>query len=1126
MENRHNTIGAARQVVQVLPANHADRPTALALLAAQLYGRGTLSDIDEAIELTREALHLGSPTRQGLVKLAVYFHGKFDITDADSDLDEAIAIIQQAVASTPPEHPSHPLLLHKSAIWLVVRYNRSKSLPDLNEAIRVQRSVLELGSEDHKDRLSWLNTMASLLSRRFEAEGKQLDIDEAVQISRNIAATVPVDSPVRILYLSNLGQILNERYSRIADPSNVSDQEEAIQITKQLADSLPDDSRDLVRVLNNYTTFLGDRFLRTGALSDLEEALQSGERVLTLLRPDDQNRAVILSNTAIQLSRRYELIGTRADLDRALAMGKEAVSVSSGDDQFPCQHNLAILLKLHHHITESLDELNEAIHIQQQAIEITPADHRDLHGYLHNLCCLLMTHYRQTEDEHSLQEASDIAGRILETIPSDHPSLAAYWNTCGVILYSFYIVTHDKSMLDHVIWIQGEVLNLTDDDDPQSADRLVNIASSLYDRFKTTQSRDDLDKATEYYQSALQHVPSSVVSRINAGRGLLKCYAAISDWPQAYQAAVSALQLVPKLTSRLLTTRDRQDTLSQLTGLASEAAAVALHAGEGEVAALRCLEQARGLLQTSLEKTSFDILQLRSRHPELADQFIRLRDALGDKRVATGVQVSGLEIQAMQRREGNDALDAVILQIRQEPGFESFLLGFSDREFREAAVEGPLIVINPSDHGCHAILIEQHQIRSMELTSISLSELKEKIRNDNLESQRTLEWLWTAIAEPILNFLDIKGATNSTLDDSNMRRVWWIPMGLMTIMPFHAAGRHFVGSTDTVLDRTMSSYSSSVKLLVLTRQRMIARPASVPIRGKALLVAVTKTPGYNPLKGAANEVSMLRAICEEMDMFPMEPRPWKEDVLEHLSDCEIFHFAGHGYTDEHDPSESCLLFEDLSLSLATLQELDLRERAPFLAYLSACGTGLIRHERFLDESLHLISGYQMVGFRHVVGTLWRVDDDISAEVAKLTYEGLRDDKSHDKMTEDSVCRGLHRATRVMRDRWVKSRDLKEGVTSPFRATTEVSSRHTLPDVVSGVRTKQDVLSRKIIDVDDEDEDERQSYNVDPLELRSFIQDQERGVASRTIVADDDEEEEPVPYDSEPLQWIPYVHYGL
>ncbi|KAB5536117.1 hypothetical protein GE09DRAFT_341325 [Coniochaeta sp. 2T2.1] len=53
--------------------------------------------------------------------------------------------------------------------------------------------------------------------------------------------------------------------------------------------------------------------------------------------------------------------------------------------------------------------------------------------------------------------------------------------------------------------------------------------------------------------------------------------------------------------------------------------------------------------------------------------------------------------------------------------------------------------------------------------------------------------------------------------------------------------------------------------------------------------------------------------------------------------------------------------------------MNLRQSPPFLAYLSACETDRIRDERFVDESIHLISAWSVGGLSprhwHFVGTV-------------------------------------------------------------------------------------------------------------------------------------------------------------
>jgi CHAT domain-containing protein len=213
-----------------------------------------------------------------------------------------------------------------------------------------------------------------------------------------------------------------------------------------------------------------------------------------------------------------------------------------------------------------------------------------------------------------------------------------------------------------------------------------------------------------------------------------------------------------------------------------------------------------------------------------------------------------------------------------------------------------------------------------------------------------------------------------------------------------------------------------------------------------------------------------------MNMIPIEPSRRKLEVLSHLQECTIFHFAGHGHTDVNNPSESRLILEDGekdALTVANLLDLDLRSHKPFLAYLSACGTGRIEDMKLAAESTHLIGACQVVGFRHVIGTLWEVDDQYCVDMARLIYKGMRDGG----MTDDSVCRGLHNATRALRDDWLGSRSTR----GKRRRHSEAQLRRHETDANS-VDMMVHRLPRNVITVEDEDDG--------------------------------------------PLHWVPYVHFGV
>ena len=98
------------------------------------------------------------------------------------------------------------------------------------------------------------------------------------------------------------------------------------------------------------------------------------------------------------------------------------------------------------------------------------------------------------------------------------------------------------------------------------------------------------------------------------------------------------------------------------------------------------------------------------------------------------------------------------------------------------------------------------------------------------------------------------------------------------------------------------------------------------------------------------------------------------------------------------------------MTVEDLLEVNLSEKSPYLAFLAACKTGSITATQFQDESIHLVAAYQLAGFRHVIGSLWSVEDQVSMHIAEGTYMELLPE-----MTDDRVSRSLHAATRNLRD---------------------------------------------------------------------------------------------------------------
>jgi CHAT domain-containing protein len=107
----------------------------------------------------------------------------------------------------------------------------------------------------------------------------------------------------------------------------------------------------------------------------------------------------------------------------------------------------------------------------------------------------------------------------------------------------------------------------------------------------------------------------------------------------------------------------------------------------------------------------------------------------------------------------------------------------------------------------------------------------------------------------------------------------------------------------------------------------------------------------------------------------------------------VVHFATHGFVDYEHPELSGLVFSMVD-EQGTPQDGFLRMHDIYnlklpvdLVVLSACNTGLGREVKG-EGLIGLTRGFMYAGARGVVASLWKVDDDATAELMKHFYAGM------------------------------------------------------------------------------------------------------------------------------------------
>lgn len=266
------------------------------------------------------------------------------------------------------------------------------------------------------------------------------------------------------------------------------------------------------------------------------------------------------------------------------------------------------------------------------------------------------------------------------------------------------------------------------------------------------------------------------------------------------------------------------------------------------------------------------------------------------------------------------------------------------------------------------------------------SALAGELRRQRVVSE-LLTWLWEAAVGPVLDIAAPAG--------SPVRRVWWMPTGRLGLLPLHAATPP---GGPGALDRVISSYVPTLRALANSRERA---PASAR---RQVVVSMQHTPGLPDLPATVAEATGPQSGHPGTVIGNADATV--DRVLAALPDTNWAHFACHASTNPRTPSEGGLHLHDGVLPIARINRLELHEAE--LAYLSACSTGQTGW-RHADESIHLASAFQLAGFRHVIASLWPLEDRTAATAAERFYALMPPTPSADNSPDV-----LHAVTRELR----------------------------------------------------------------------------------------------------------------
>lgn len=571
--------------------DHQIRPVALAGVSVVLTERyeltGRQEDLDEAVEVGRAAVDLtpsDHPARAlHLSNLGVSLRSRFHRTRSERDLDEAVAC-GEAAALAATDGDRKAMFLAMFALTLRARGEHRGSLDDLNRAVWALESALRHtkvldGPEAGKRR----SNLRSVLLSRYQLGHDLADLDRIVSgarvhVEQARQAGLPVAEP-----LAELAEALSTRHGADGDPAAL---DEAISICRDLLDI---DPAAKTAHLITLQSLLRDRFHWYGDLADLDQAIAAGEQVLADTPVDSIDRASVLSAVGSALRERFTVGAERTDIVRAVLLLREANTQPylRWSDRLAYQNNLAGALYALNGLEQRGEHLEEAVDLARQALVGTAPNDPHLAARYVNLSHLLLSQWHSTADRTRLQEAVRLSQECLGKLrPLDPTRLGAHLTLAR---------THRECLR-----------NAT------TATDAVSQAGAAMTQFRLA--------------AAASTAPAS--QRLDAAREWATFATGRKDWPASLSAYTTASGLLPIVAWRGLKRSGRQRLMEQADwGIGTAGCATALMAGQPE-AAMKIIEQSRGVSWSQVLDIRSDLSALRNAAPDLARRLDQVRQAI------------------------------------------------------------------------------------------------------------------------------------------------------------------------------------------------------------------------------------------------------------------------------------------------------------------------------------------------------------------------------------------------------------------------------------------------------------------------------------------------------------------
>lgn len=712
-------------------------------------------------------------------------------------------------------------------------------------------------------------------------------------------------------------------FTKYGRTSDVHDLQRVIDVLSSALEAAGGNDRYKPQIRHSLAFAWKRKYTKSGHIGDLTKARKAAYQDVAE-GPLNKPHALAASwnNLSSIFLAAYDVSEDESELDLSMVAAMNAMQAyhSLNADPSPAQHRISRCLHKYFKRTKDADLLFGALHFEEDAYHENqrrrPGITQNLRANCDHWANLLEYLARGTRSSSVLRRAISHRQQLVKYAcpPDCH---------CGTdikvrldlvrLLHWGYSEFSMPEYLEEALKRLEEAIKLCPSGHPDLAKCYIASNTINMARYEQTKEERFLEEAKKDMFKASQVKNVDPWSEIDYARAASADFMERSEYCMASKLLERAVRLIPLVSNRGMAPEVQQQRLSSLADLPTEACSATLAAGKSVEEALELLELGRGVILGYKIDSRSDFTILKEIASEKYEELLSVRARIN----ATIGEAEDLPAWENQRQSALERWEKLLEEIRAIPALKDFLRPHSSNKLMELAAYGPIAVLNCTSIRADAIVITRKNIRAIpldvpyeDLKKLALS-MKDSITTGppsslgarNRDMNKMLAYLWKSVASPIAAEL---GTHLAPTGSGGLSRIWWIPVGLMSLMPIHAAGNWGKNEQGRFADIAISSYIPTIKALKYSREKSSMIAHSNPHKS-ILAVSMPTTPGEPDLAGLLKEVAFIEDSMKGISTRLLE-RPSTAHVLKELGRGFTFvHFACHGETKLGNAMDSNLL---------------------------------------------------------------------------------------------------------------------------------------------------------------------------------------------------------------------------